>query len=244
MNNNRITANKLFWGLLFLLGGVSLILNRLDIWPTIYNISLWDIILTFFFIWLFVNGISNRNFFEIIFALAFMVILYDDFIKIPRISTWTILSAAFLISVGLSIIFPEKPHFKNANTENGFTFTDSGKKEFNEADGEVIYFKNSFASTSKYINSDSLVNASLKNSFGEMKVYFDNAIIKNGIADINISVSFGELTLFIPRTWHVENHTKSTFGCLTNENFSQSQGSPVLRIYGEISFGEAKIVYI
>ena len=244
MNNNKTSMNKLFWGLLFLLGGVALILNRLDIWPTIYNISLWDVLLTLFFVWIFLSGLRHRNFFGILFGLALIAIQYDELLHITSITPWTLLGATLLASIGLTIIFPQKHHHYNHSSINSFEFVDSGKKVFNEADGETLYFKNSFGSTTKYVNTDALVHATLQNSFGEMKVYFDNAVIKNGVAEINLEVSFGEATLYIPKTWNVENHTKASFGGLKEENRNQSQGCPTLRIYGEIAFGEAVIVYI
>jgi len=243
MNGNKFSMNKLFWGLLFLLGAASLILNQLNIWPTFHHFSLFDILYTLFFIWIFLEGVRHRNFFGILFGLAFIVIRYDKLLHFTAITPWTLLCAALLASIGLTIIFPKYSYF-GENSFNGFKFADCGKKQFSEEDGETIYFKNSFSSTTKYVNSDALVNASFQNAFGEMKIYFDNAVIKNGIADINLAVSFGEATLFIPKTWHVENHLQTSFGGVKEENKSQSQGSPTLRIYGEISFGEAVIVYI
>ena len=79
---------------------------------------------------------------------------------------------------------------------------------------------------------------------GEMKIYFDNTIIKNGVADISLEVSFGSAVLYIPKTWNVEIHVKTVFGTIREQNSNQSQGCPTLRIYGEISFGEAMIIYI
>ena len=243
MNDNRFSMNKLFWGVLFLLGAASLILNRLDFWPTFHHFSLFDILYTLFFVWMILEGLRHRNFFGILFGLAFIAIRYDKLLHITAITPWTLLSAALLASIGLTIIFPKHNYF-GGNAFNGFKFADCGQKQFSEEDGETIYFRNSFSSTTKYVNTDSFVNASFQNSFGEMKIYFDNAIIKNGVADINLDVSFGEAILYIPRTWHVENHLKTTFGGVKEQNTSQSQGCPTLRIYGEISFGEAVIVYI
>lgn len=243
MNNNRFTLNKLFWGLMFLIGAAALLLNRLHIWPVIFHISLFDIILTIFFIWLILEGLRHRNFFEILFGLAFIAIQYDDILHITAITPWTLLGATLLASIGLSIIFP-KYQRHGGNDFKGFQFADSGKKEFYEEDGEILYFKNSFGSSAKYVNTDALVNATFINSFGEMKIYFDNAIIKNGIADINLEVSFGSAILYVPKTWHVENHVKTSFGEIKEQNSSQSQGCPTLRIYGEVSFGDATIVYI
>lgn len=242
MNNNRFSMNKLFWGTLFLIGAVSLILNRLNIWPTFFHISLMDILLTLLFVWMFLEGLRHRNFFGMLFGLAFIAIQYDDILHITPITPWTLLAAVLLASIGLTIIFPSK-HF-SGKEYSGFEFADSGKKHFEEYDGEVLYFRNSFGASTKYVTTNSLVHASIENSFGEMKIYFDNAIIKNGVADINLEVSFGEAVLYIPKTWHVENHTKTSFGSLKEKNGNLSQGVPTLRIYGEISFGEAVIIYI
>lgn len=243
MNNNKFSLNKLFWGLLFLVAAAFLLLNKLNYWPTIYHVSVFKVVLTIFFIWMILEGIRHRNFFCMIFGLAFIAIQYDDLLHITALTPWTLLSAALLISIGLTIIFPQY-HHSNGKKYEGFEFVDKGKKIFNEQDGEVLHFENSFGSSVKYVNTDALVNASFENSFGEMKIYFDNAIIKNGTADINLEVSFGAAILYVPKTWNVESHIKTSFGTLKEQNSNQSQGCPTLRIYGEISFGDATIVYI
>jgi len=243
MNDNRFSMNKLFWGLLFLIGAASLLLNRMHFWPTLFHISLFDIFLTIFFVWLFLDGLRHRNFFKILFGLSFIAIQYDEILKITAITPWTLLGAALLASIGLTIIFPKK-NINYGNKYNGFEFADSGKKVFFENDGEMLYFKNSFGSSTKYVNTDALVNATFENSFGEMKIYFDNTIIKDGVADINLEVSFGNAILYIPGTWNIENHVKTSFGSLREQNSHQSQGCPTLRIYGEIAFGNVLIIYI
>ena len=243
MNQNKFSMNKLFWGLLFLLGAASLLLYRLNYWPTFHHFSLFKILLTIFFIWMILEGIRHHNFFGIIFGLALIAIQYDKLLCITAITPWTLLGAALLASIGLSIIFPKR-HHPNFNGNMEFDFHDEGKKDCNMQNDEILHFENSFGSSIKYVNTDALVNASFENSFGEMKIYFDNTIIKNGVADISLEVSFGSAVLYIPKTWNVEIHVKTVFGTIREQNSNQSQGCPTLRIYGEISFGEAMIIYI
>lgn len=242
--NNKFSMNKLLWGLLFLVGAACLLLSRLGYWPMINNISIIDVLLTICFVWITIAGIRTKSFFFMLFGLAFIAIQYDDFLHITAITPWTLLGATLLASIGLSIIFPHSRHksknVKYFNSGDG----DEIPADFDTSSEEIIQIKNCFGSTIKYINTDSLVRANLQTSFGELKVYFDNAIIKNGVADINIDVSFGEATLYIPRTWYVENHVKSSFGSIEEENSSQTMGSPTLHIYGQVTFGEANIVYI
>lgn len=243
MNTGKFSFNKLFWGLLFILGGISLLMDRMGYLPAFHQISVFGILLTMFFIWMFLQGLQHGNFFAMIFALAFIAIQYDKLLHITPITPGTLLSAALLLSIGLTIIFPNTknifPHFHKKGK-----FVDSGRKVFNEADGEVIHFENTFGSSTKYINTEALVNVSLENSFGEMKVYFDNAIIKTGTAIINIEVSFGSTTIYIPRTWHIENHVSTSIGNVSEKGECISPGCPTLKIYGEVSFGNITIEYI
>lgn len=243
MNHNKFSINKLFWGLLFLVGAVCLLLSRLGYWPTINNISVYGIVLTIFFIWVIIEGIHYGNFFFILFGLALIGIQYDNALHITALTPWTLLGAALLASIGLTIIFPHTSH-KHKKKFEKFEFADTGKKIFTNEDGEVLHFKNSFGASIKYVNTDALVNASIENSFGEIKVYFDNAVIKNGTADINLEVSFGAAILYVPKTWNIENHVKTSFGSLHEQNSNQSPGCPTLRLYGEIAFADVTIVYI
>lgn len=242
MNNNKSYLDKIFWGLMFILAGICLLLNRLGYLPELYHVSLAQIIFTLVFIWMIIHGFKHRNFFMIFLGLALIGNTYAKALHITAITPGPLIGAAVLISIGLSIIFPDKPHWGGSFSQSNYA--DIGSKTFTQADGEELYFQNSFSSTSKYVNSDAFVCASFKNSFGQMNVYFDNTIIKNGIADINIQNSFGEVALYIPKTWNVEHHMKHTFGSVTEKNRNMSEGCPTLRIYGEVAFGEVGITYI
>ena len=242
MNNNKSYSDKIFWGLIFILAGIVLILNRLDYLPEFYHLSLPKLVFTLVFIWMIINGVKHRNFFMIFLGLALIGTIHAHFLHITAIAPGPLIGVAVLISIGLSIIFPNKYYGNHGFYQSNYT--DAGNKSFTQSNEEVLHFQNTFASSSKYVNTDSFVCASLENTFGQMNVYFDNAIIKNGTADINVQNSFGELALFIPKTWNVENHVKCYFGGIKERNQNMSEGCPTLRIYGEVAFGEISITYI
>lgn len=243
MKQHNFSFNKLFWGIMFIAGAALLLADRLGYWSTVQSFTAVGILITIFFIWMILQGISQRNFFLILFGISLIAIQYDKPLGITAITPWTLLSAALLASIGLTILFPTKKFTKNGNFSN-FEFTDKGEKVFEEQDGEVIHFKSSFGECVKYINTDALVNVQLDNTFGEMKIFFDNAVIKNGVADVNVSNSFGETILYIPKTWNIENHVKNSFGTVKFEGMQTTQGCPTLRIYGSVSFGEITVVFI
>lgn len=251
MEQKRFSYSKLFWGILFLLGAFALVFDKVGIMPKFPNFSVIGIIFTIFFLWMILEGFLHRSFFLIIFGLAFIYLQYDYFINMVlpwtnRLSTWTVLSTALLASIGFSIIFPNSHRHYGGRCRDfsGFKFSDCGKKVFTNVDGEILHFENNMGSSIKYVNTEELVCATFENSFGEMKVYFDNAIIKNGTADINVETSFGAVVLYVPSTWNVENHLHTSFASVKEEGVKQTQSCPTLRIYGDVSFGELRIVYI
>ena len=105
----RKNSGKILWGLFFILAAVYVVVSKLWIMP---EVSVFSILLTVFFIWLFLNGIRNVNFWEILFSIAFICIIYDDQLGITALTPWTVLGAALLGSIGLSLIFKKKSGHK------------------------------------------------------------------------------------------------------------------------------------
>ena len=98
-------SSKVFWGIFFILAAVYVVISKFGILP---DIGVFSIIMTVFFLWLFVEGIRNVNFWEILFAVAFICIIYDEPLGITALTPWTVLGAALLGSIGLSLIFGGK----------------------------------------------------------------------------------------------------------------------------------------
>jgi predicted membrane protein len=108
----------------------------------------------------------------------------------------------------------------------------------------VVNCSTSFGECIKYVNTENLEKVNIKCSFGEVKVYFDNAKISSGKAEINLDVSFGEVVLFIPKTWNVINKTHVFFGDIKTLSRGASQDFPVVTINGNVNFGDAKIIFV
>ena len=108
----------------------------------------------------------------------------------------------------------------------------------------MLFFKNSFGATSKYVNTDNFRSAVLQNSFGEMKVYFDNALMQQETATIDVSNSFGETQIFLPKEWKVENQISSMLGSVSEQNMHQPSEGHTVILTGSVSMGEVQIIYI
>ena len=218
----RKNSGKILWGLFFILAAVYVVVSKLWIMP---EISVFSVLLTVFFIWLFLNGIRNVNFWEILFSIAFM----------------TVLGAALLGSIGLSLIFKKK---SGHSPSISFEFDSDSDNEDGKYIGENIKIDNNFGTAIKYVNSDNFCMADVDNSFGSLTVYFDNAIIQSGSAKIKVDNSFGETNLYIPKEWKTENNLGQAFGSVKTHGVCEGSSNNTLKLKGETSFGEINIYYI
>ncbi len=171
-------SSKVFWGIFFILAAVYVVISKFGILP---DIGVFSIILTVFFLWLFVEGIRNVNFWEILFSIAFICIIYDEPLGITALTPWTVLGAAFLGSIGLSLIFGGKK--RKWKTVTGNVGTSSSE----QYTGEEIRCENSFGSAIRYINSDNFRRAAIENNFGSLSVYFRHCVsVQEGSAKVSV----------------------------------------------------------
>lgn len=232
----------LFWGLLLLLAAVLIIVNKFGFYT---DISIFKIAATIFFVGLIVKGIQHISFSGILFPSAFLCILYAKQWNIEEITPWPVLLAALLGSIGLSLIFKK---YKFWNHKCGRNFHNRHGEKFSEVidqpDSNVVDCSVSFGSSMKYVNADNFEKANIKCSFGAMKVYFDNAIINSGSAEIFLDVQFGGVELYIPKTWNIINDVNTSLGAMEEKNRRMGSQSPVVTIRGNISFSGVEIIYI
>lgn len=251
-------GKKVFWGVYFLLAAVFILVWKLGVIPTGsgFGFSFWGILFTILLVALTVKGIFDKSFGEILFSLAFLAWIHDDALGITAITPWYILGAALFATIGLNLIFHNN---KKWNTDHHVMWDDHAKSHKNpnahyasdmkeaseQVDGEKVWFKNNCGSTIKYVKSQNFKYAELNNTFGSMKVYLDSVQIQDGvIPEICVDSSFGEVQIYVPRTWALQNQCQASFGSVEEKNSPQTTGAPVVRLTGKVSFGEVAIFYV
>ncbi len=233
----RFDKSNFFWGIFFLVAAVFLIIGKLDIFA---DFSIFKLIITVFLAAWFLQSLGKRDFGGILFSIAFLCILYDEFLGIEALTPWTVLGAAAFGSIGLSFLFKKTPAYNQNYTYRRPVY--SGDTE--SIKNGIFTFSNSFGETVKYVNSDDFIQANINNSFGDSKIYFDDALIQNGEAHINLNIKFGSTELFFPKTWNVINQATASLGSIEEKNRSCSNGSPTVIINGQVAFGSVSITYI
>ena len=234
----RKNSGKILWGLFFILAAVYVVVSKLWIMP---EISVFSVLLTVFFIWLFLNGIRNVNFWEILFSIAFICIIYDDWLGITALTPWTVLGAALLGSIGLSLIFKKK---SGHSPSISFEFDSDSDNEDGKYIGENIKIDNNFGTAIKYVNSECLTKVVLCFPFfRNVKICFAKAIVNfdfctSGL-DNGIIKVYGKRTKAIIHIRHTE-----VIGSVKIHGVCEGSSNNTLKLKGETSFGEINIYYI
>lgn len=241
----------LFWGLLLVLGAIFVVVGKLGYFKEVNTV---EIVISVLLVCYMIRSIIKVSFSGILFPVAFLCIIYDKQLGLEAITPWTVLFAALLGSIGLSMIFYKKPKRKEITEHSEYwqkghwqdrwhDHWRHGESE-DELSGEYVFSMHRFSGATKYIRSTDLVKAELKNSFGESSYYFDEVITKGDHAEICVDNSFGELNLYLPKEWTVVNEISAWLGEVKEQGSYRGEGAPVVKVKGSVSFGEVKIIYI
>ncbi len=230
--------DKLFWGLFLIAAAVLILVAKLGVFP---EMSVAKVFWTLVFGVALVKSVVKLSFSGIFFSLAFLGIVYDTELGITAITPWTILLAALLLSIGVGLIYTPK---KKKAVGNHCPTDDGDFVVYDEEDGNRFDFSSSFVGSIKYVNSDNFEYANIDARFAGMKVYFDNAIIQNGHATVNMNVSFAGVELYVPKNWRVDNQMTATLGGVEEKNRPNVGDGPILTLRGNVSLGGITILYV
>lgn len=227
---------RLFWGLFFIIAAAFIIISKLGM---LGDIGVFSLLLTVFIAACLIKSVMYKSVGGILFSIAFLCIIYAKPLGIEAITPWTVLGAALLGTIGASFLYHPKRDWFSYHSHHI-----SGNETVETVNDAQLEFNTNFGGSIKYINSDDFQSAKLRCSFGSMKVYFDNAMIQNGQAVVQLDVSFAGMELYIPKSWRVVNNVDASFGGIDEKNHCEAAGTPVLNLVGKVSFAGVEIIYI
>lgn len=228
---------KIFFGIFFIFAAIFLLAAQLGF---VEGVGFWSLIAAVFLVAIMIKSVMKRNFFGIFFPLAILGIIFSKQLRMESLVPWTLLGVAFLFSIGCSILFPPKI-FKGIHIHGG---KNHGENMVSHSDENVVNESISFGSSIKYINSDNFESANLEANFGDLKVYFDNAIMQKSEAHVYLNNSFANMELYIPKSWTVISNVSNAFGGLEEQGRTELDGLHKIYLHGDNSFGSVTIIYI
>lgn len=228
--------NNVFWGMLLVVAAICVILGRLGFMPDINVISL---VIAVICVVTFVKSLAKMQFVGMLFSLAFLAIIFDDYLGITALTPGPVLLAALLGSIGLNMIFGnrEKERRKGKSAEINLK-----NSEF--VSGEEVVINGLFNGYKKTISSDNFMRAKISCRFCGMEISFDDAVIQGGTAYVDLDVSFSGLEIYIPQSWKIQNETDALFGGFEEHRPPSVKTGPTLVFGGNIRFGGVEVYRI
>lgn len=221
--------SKVFWGILFLLGAALFLVGKLGFFE---GIGFWSILFSIWLVSVLISSLIKGSWGGILFSLAFLVIVNDEFLGLEAITPWPVLGAATLGTIGLNLLFPKFRRKKSYKLIAG-----GEHRTGDTVTGDKVYFGNAFGSAVKYVAGE-VSQIRLDNAFGSLEVYFSNAVLKDHVANVKIDSAFGKVVLYVPKDWHVvNNNMEAAFGSVDLDYESNPGAENTLYLSGEVSFG-------
>ena len=202
----RKNSGKILWGLFFILAAVYVVVSKLWIMP---EISVFSVLLTVFFIWLFLNGIRNVNFWEILFPIAFICIFKKKSGHSPSISfefdsdsdneDGKYIGENIKIdnNFGTAIKYVNSDNFCMADVDNSFgSLTVYFDNAIIQSGSAKIKVDNSFGETNLYIPKEWKTENNLGQAFGSVKTHGVCEGSSNNTLKLKGETSFGEINIY------------------------------------------------
>ena len=248
----KFKLREVFWGIALVAVAIFLVMNQLHLFAFHLKISM--IIWTIIFGAALIESLADRSLFGTTFSIAFLLIVYAEPLHITKIVPWTVLIAAFLIYLGLSLIFkrswfPKTVYFnqkKRQDFKNNHSRADNNvlNASNSEADGEDIVINQRLSSVSRYISSKNLRSITINSSLGEVEVYLDQAEAAGDTVVADINGTMGEIEFYLPSSWKVDSQNLNVaLGELEIEGESTG-GGPTLVLTGHSNMGEIEVYYV
>ncbi|WP_334330470.1 LiaF transmembrane domain-containing protein [Companilactobacillus sp. HBUAS59699] len=245
--------NGIFWGLFMLLSAGILVVSQLHL--ITYTLSFWTVVATIFLVAILIKSLVYFMIPGTVFSLAFLAILYAKPLGITAIVPWTVLGAALLITIGLSLILRPvlakyHPWMRYGHHGNNWHNPRMHARFDHNIDVETVDEPDvnvsvKMGNSVRYVTSKNFKQANIDVSMGNAKVYFENVEVDE-TATINVGVSLGGVELYVPKNWNiVKQIDDNNMSGITEEGIPEvTADSPTVTVHGYSSLAGLKICYI
>lgn len=231
--------NKLsnaLWGLFFIIIGLGVAGNVLNIWDFELFFDGWW---TFLFIIPFFIGMIQTGF-GVVSTMGFIVsvLVFISFYVDFNFNVWQLIIPAILILIGVRIMFQgafrKRSKYFDHNTYTGTGSDTTGGQTFNgAAKGEYSAI---FSSNRIHIT-DAFTGTSVNAIFGGLVLDLREAKITSDV-EVNASAIFGGIDIYVPAGVNLKTNNVPIFGGVSNKtgNFNQP-GAPTIYLNATCMFG-------
>ena len=243
----RKTFSRILWAIFFLACAALLVASKMGVVSV--KIGFWLFAGTVIFASSLLYSLLKLNITGAIFSIAFLLILYADPLGIARLSPWTILIAATLISVGLNLLFGKKIHpnisiTRVADLSSKDKVLDGNFSTSSQNDaGSHVRIDQTMSDTSRYVHSKDLETIELNSKLSDVYLYLDDAEAAGEQVFLDLNVTMSDVVIYLPRSWRVSNTLSPLLSEVDVKGASEGSG-PTLIVRGQVSLSEVAIKYV
>ena len=246
---NAGKISGIVFGVFILLAGVLLIFIKTK--PEWFgDVSFWDIIWPSAIIFAGLAGCISRDISGFSLAITAIGVLFLlNNLGVIEGSVWPIAIAIVLILVGLTTILRQffrknkkSGHDKNVVYVDGHARSNKFRSDYNE-DGGYIHYNASFGDDYITCNADPLNGGEINTSFGDFAVDLKGVRSFADGAELKANVSFGELTIHLPKHVRVDLDTAGAFSGKGVKGSPDPDAPYSLRVKSSASFGNFSVEY-
>ncbi len=240
--DTRRRNNNIFAGVVLILLAVYIVAKKMVELP---DIPVFKIGFTCLFVYLMYRGIRRKDWGLIFIPGSLIFCQYDDLMGITSVSSFTIVFAAVLLTIGFNLLF-NKDNFKRNNmeviydTDGQFTdYTVDDKK-----DGKKIVIDNRLGSTTRYIQEQDVKEIVVDNGMGQCTVYFQNCSLVDDVLKMKVDNGMGATTIYFPREWALNLKQDNGLGRVSVEgNPSTDPNAPCVDIFVDNGMGVVNLIF-
>ena len=160
------------------------------------------------------------------------IFLAEEFGAPVRMETaWPLL----IVALGVAILFSRDSRFRKRASA---TINDSNGAAYGS---DSIESSVSFSSRSMAVTSTNFRGGTVSATFGSLELDLRQAQLHENGADLDLSSTFGSITLHVPTTWSLRQNGSATLGGVDDVRSSQPTEGPALRLQTSAVLGNITI---
>lgn len=215
----------------------------------ILPLSFVQIVLLAIAAYILIEGVARGSIMSVCLSLGYIAYVITTQIFNIEMSFGLTALIYFAFAIGLQKIFGRsriQNQYRNT-TQYTYTNDENAKSDQSSSTTYANYealISVTFAEDTRYINTNNLEVVQVKVKCGEARIFLNQSQIQGDNAVINLDVNFGSCSIFIPKTWRVEDHLRLLLSGSNITGYPASDAIKAIKLTGAVNFGSVDIIYI
>ena len=230
----------ILFGLFLIAAAVLLFLTKQVSWFSEHDVGFWSLIWPTAIIFVGLTGTCSRDFSGFSFGLLVLgVLCLLNQLSVIRLNNlWLLIVVGLLVIIGISTIISQFTKKKHSHYKK----KGSPKFKYTDLDGTIDY-EAAFGDRDVIAEAKHITGGKIETAFGDFSLDLRGIESFEPNARLDMDISFGDFTLYLPKTVRVETDKAGSFSSFEMDGVPAANAPYCLTIHSEVNFGELTIEY-